>query len=106
MLHFPKQIEYVVIFDADFQPRSNFLTETVALLINDPNLAFVQTCWSYTNSKESLLTRMQEISLNYHFYCEQQVRSNAGLFFNFNGTAGIWRLKAIIESGGWQSDTL
>ena len=30
----------------------------------------------------------------------------AGLFFNFNGTAGVWRRQAIESAGGWQHDTL
>ena len=33
-------------------------------------------------------------------------RSRAGVFFNFNGTAGMWRREAIDEAGGWQHDTL
>jgi len=28
------------------------------------------------------------------------------VFFNFTGTAGLWRRKAIEEAGGWQNDTL
>jgi beta-mannan synthase len=71
-----------------------------------PKAAFVQTTWVYTNAKESLLTRMQEISLNFHFYCEQESRFRLGKFFNFNGTAGVWRAEAIRDSGGWEMDTL
>jgi beta-mannan synthase len=52
------------------------------------------------------LTRMQEISLNFHFHCEQESRFLGHLFFNFNGTAGVWRLDAIVDSGGWHTDTL
>jgi hypothetical protein len=29
-----------------------------------------------------------------------------GHFFNFNGTAGVWRIKAINDAGGWESDTV
>ena len=32
--------------------------------------------------------------------------STPGGFFNFNGTAGIWRRDAIDTAGGWQHDTL
>ena len=34
------------------------------------------------------------------------MRSRSGRFFNFNGTAGIWRKEAIHDAGGWQHDTL
>jgi hypothetical protein len=33
-------------------------------------------------------------------------RNRGGCFFNFNGTAGIWRREAIADGGGWQHDTL
>ena len=102
----PRAAEYIVIFDADFEPSENFLCSTVPFLISNPNVAFVQTQWVYTNAKESFLTRMQEISLNYHFKCEQEVRYRFGAFFNFNGTAGVWRRSAIDSVGGWHVDTL
>jgi hypothetical protein len=41
-----------------------------------------------------------------HFVLEQVARSRSGRFFNFNGTAGIWRRSCIEASGGWQHDTL
>ena len=41
-----------------------------------------------------------------HFGVEQASRAWSGLFMNFNGTAGIWRKKAIEDAGGWQADTL
>lgn len=59
----------------------------------------------YTNGNESILTRVQEISLNYHIRCEQYARFAAGLFFNFNGTAGVWRRHCIVDSGGWNNRT-
>jgi len=37
---------------------------------------------------------------------EQTARSRTGRFFNFNGTAGLWRKSCIREAGGWQHDTL
>ena len=66
---------------------------------------FVQARWVYTNGAESTLTRVQEISLNYHIRCEQYARFAAGLFFNFNGTAGVWRRRCIVDAGGWNNRT-
>ena len=37
------------------------------------------------NSDECLLTRMQEMSLDYHFTVEQEVGSSTHAFFGFNG---------------------
>ncbi|CAF1569818.1 unnamed protein product, partial [Didymodactylos carnosus] len=98
--------EYVAIFDVDFLPEADFLLRTIPSLIANPDAAFVQTRWTFTNEKESFLTRMQEISLNYHHKCEQEARCRASFFMNFNGTAGVWRISAIEQSGGWNTDTL
>jgi cellulose synthase/poly-beta-1,6-N-acetylglucosamine synthase-like glycosyltransferase len=62
--------------------------------------------WSHINGDYNLLTRLQTIMLDGHFVVEQTTRNRAGGFFNFNGTAGIWRREAIALSGGWQHDTL
>jgi hypothetical protein len=62
--------------------------------------------WSHINGGYNLLTRLQTIMLDGHFVVEQTTRNRTGGFFNFNGTAGIWRRSAIEMSGGWQHDTL
>jgi hypothetical protein len=53
-----------------------------------------------------VLTEVQAMLLDGHFILEHCARSGEGLFFNFNGTAGVWRRKAIDEAGGWEHDTL
>ncbi|KAI8476756.1 MAG: nucleotide-diphospho-sugar transferase [Monoraphidium minutum] len=97
--------EYVAIFDADFEPPEDFFYQTVIHMMRDDNLAFVQTRWTFTNSN-SLLTWAQKVGLEFHFAVEQRARSFLGHFFNFNGTAGVWRIKAIDDAGGWESDTV
>jgi cellulose synthase/poly-beta-1,6-N-acetylglucosamine synthase-like glycosyltransferase len=97
--------EFIAIFDADFLPQSNWLYEVMHNFI-DPKIAFVQTRWAYNNRGNSLLTAVQAMALDYHFTIEQVGRNTAGLMFNFNGTAGIWRKTAIIDAGNWQGDTL
>jgi cellulose synthase/poly-beta-1,6-N-acetylglucosamine synthase-like glycosyltransferase len=97
--------ELVAIFDADFIPPTDFLRRTVPYFV-DPQLAMVQTRWSYVNRNYSTLTEVEAILLDGHFAIEHSSRYRSGLFFNFNGTAGIWRRAAIDDAGGWQHDTL
>ena len=66
----------------------------------------VQTRWTHINRDYSFLTEVEAILLDGHFVLEHGGRSRAGVFFNFNGTAGMWRITAIDEAGGWQHDTL
>jgi cellulose synthase/poly-beta-1,6-N-acetylglucosamine synthase-like glycosyltransferase len=97
--------EFVAIFDADFIPTADFLKRTVPFF-TDPKVAMVQARWGHINQDYSLLTKIQSILLDGHFVLEHGGRNRAGLFFNFNGTAGIWRRTAITDAGGWQHDTL
>jgi len=98
--------EFVAIFDADFVPPPHFLRHTVPFLLADPRCCFVQTRWGHRNRNFSLLTELQSIGIDGHFVIEQAARAWQGLFFNFNGTAGVWRAAAIADAGGWRADTL
>lgn len=97
--------EFVAIFDADFMPEPDFLIKTIPFFA-DPTVAMVQTRWGHINRDYSLLTLAQSFGIDGHFWVEQAARCWSGLFMNFNGTAGIWRRKAIDDAGGWQADTL
>ncbi|GER36849.1 cellulose synthase like [Striga asiatica] len=97
--------EFVVIFDADFQPDGDFLWRTIPYLLENPELALVQARWKFVNADECLMTRLQEMSLHYHFGVEQEVGSSTCSFFGFNGTAGVWRIKALHDAGGWKDRT-
>lgn len=97
--------EFFAIFDADFRPEPDFL-ERLMPHFNDANVAVVQARWEFSNRRSSLLTRFQGIFLDAHFVVEQVARSSAGLFFNFNGTAGIWRRTALEDAGSWTPDTV
>jgi cellulose synthase/poly-beta-1,6-N-acetylglucosamine synthase-like glycosyltransferase len=97
--------ELVAIFDADFVPKPDCLRKLVHYF-TDPLVGCAQMRWSHINGSYNLLTRLQTIMLDGHFVVEQTVRNRTGGFFNFNGTAGIWRRQAIEMSGGWQHDTL
>ncbi|CAN4117111.1 unnamed protein product [Withania somnifera] len=97
--------EFVVIFDADFQPDEDFLWRTIPYLLDNPELALVQARWKFVNADECLMTRLQEMSLDYHFSVEQEVGSSTCSFFGFNGTAGVWRIRAVNDAGGWKDRT-
>ncbi|KMQ51980.1 Glycosyl transferase [Chitinispirillum alkaliphilum] len=98
--------EFVAIFDADFVPPKDFLRKALAFFVDKPELGLVQGRWTHLNNKSSLITRGQALGIDGHFMIEQAARSWNGLFMNFNGTAGVFRRKAIETSGGWQHDTL
>ena len=93
------------IFDADFVPKPDFLRKLVHFF-TEPTVGCAQMRWAHINGSYNLLTRLQTIMLDGHFVVEQTTRNRTGGFFNFNGTAGIWRREAIEMSGGWQHDTL
>jgi cellulose synthase/poly-beta-1,6-N-acetylglucosamine synthase-like glycosyltransferase len=97
--------EFIAIFDADFSPSPDFLMRTIHQF-TDKKVAMVQTRWGHINEDYSLLTKIQAILLDAHFVLEHGGRNRSGCFFNFNGTAGIWRREAIADAGGWQHDTL
>jgi cellulose synthase/poly-beta-1,6-N-acetylglucosamine synthase-like glycosyltransferase len=97
--------EFIAIFDADFIPTTDFLQQTVPFFA-DQKIAMVQARWGHINQDYSLLTKVQSILLDAHFVIEHGARNRSGHFFNFNGTAGIWRRDAIVDAGGWQHDTL
>ena len=97
--------ELIAIFDADFVPPADFLRRTIDYF-TDPGLGMVQTRWGYINRDYSWLTQVEAILLDGHFIVEHGARHRADLFFNFNGTAGVWRRRAIEDAGGWEHDTL
>jgi len=97
--------ELVAVFDADFVPPASFLLDLVHHF-SDPRVGMVQARWGHLNREYSVLTRIQSICLDGHFVIEHAARHRAGRFFNFNGTAGVWRRSCIESAGGWQSDTL
>jgi cellulose synthase/poly-beta-1,6-N-acetylglucosamine synthase-like glycosyltransferase len=97
--------EFVAIFDADFTPPEDFLLRTIHHF-TDSKIGMVQTRWTHINRNYSFLTQVEAILLDGHFVLEHSGRARSGVFFNFNGTAGVWRRAAIDEAGGWQHDTL
>lgn len=97
--------DFIAIFDADFIPNPDFLRRTIHYF-TDESIALVQARWGHINRDFSFLTKIQSILLDGHFIVEHVARNRSGRFFNFNGTAGIWRKIAIFQAGGWDGSTL
>ncbi|HZP05186.1 MAG TPA: cellulose synthase family protein [Terracidiphilus sp.] len=97
--------EFVAIFDADFVPPPDWLMKVIHHFA-EPEIGMVQTRWTHLNRDYSLLTQIEAILLDGHFVLEHGARARSGEYFNFNGTAGMWRRQAIVDGGGWQHDTL
>jgi cellulose synthase/poly-beta-1,6-N-acetylglucosamine synthase-like glycosyltransferase len=98
--------EYIVIFDSDFTPKSDYLKKVVPLLETNKKIGIVQTRWGHINRNFNPLTKAVSLALDWHHHIEQVGRDAANLFINFNGSCGVMRRKAIIEAGNWGSDTL
>ncbi len=97
--------DWIAVFDADFVPPPD-LVRRLAAHLADPRVGMVQARWGHLNADHSALTQAQALFLDGHFVVEQTARCRSGRFFNFNGTAGIWRRTCIEDAGGWQADTL
>jgi cellulose synthase/poly-beta-1,6-N-acetylglucosamine synthase-like glycosyltransferase len=98
--------DFIALFDADFCPAPDFLRQTVPHLVGDPTLGMVQARWTHLNADYSIITRIQALALDAHFSVEHLARNRSGLLMNFNGAAGVWRRAAILDAGGWQTDTV
>ena len=97
--------EFIAIFDADFVPPPDWIMKVIHHFAQ-PGIGMVQTRWTHLNRDYSMLTQIEAILLDGHFVLEHGARARSGEFFNFNGTAGMWRCQAITDGGGWQHDTL
>jgi cellulose synthase/poly-beta-1,6-N-acetylglucosamine synthase-like glycosyltransferase len=96
---------FFAVFDADFRPSPDFL-RVMMPAFEDPIVGMVQARWEFSNRRAGFLTRLQAVFLDAHFVVEQTARAAGTLFFNFNGTAGIWRRDALEGAGGWSADTV
>ncbi len=97
--------ELVAIFDADFIPPTWFLKKAIPHF-SKSNIGLIQCRWGHVNENYSTITKVQALSLDFHFLIEQKAKSDSHLFMNFNGTAGIWKRDCIEDAGGWHTATL
>jgi cellulose synthase/poly-beta-1,6-N-acetylglucosamine synthase-like glycosyltransferase len=105
------EAEFLVIFDSDFVPPSDFLVRAIPHFYKDDStphtdLALVQAQWGHLNHNEWALTQSQSLWVDDHHTLQMSWRSAAHKFVNFTGTAGIWRATAIEAAGGWKARSL
>jgi cellulose synthase/poly-beta-1,6-N-acetylglucosamine synthase-like glycosyltransferase len=98
--------ELVAIFDADFVPPTDFLLRTVPEFVRDPRVGIVGTRWEHLNWRQDAFTQGIALQIDSFFGVQQPASAAMGLLMNFNGSAGLWRRRAVDDSGGWQGDTL
>ena len=97
--------EFLLVLDSDFVPEPD-LVKKLLPPFREPRVGMVQARWDHLNEDTNWLTRAQSLLLDGHFFLEHGGRYRGGLFFNFNGTAGMWRRACLEDAGGWQADTL
>jgi cellulose synthase/poly-beta-1,6-N-acetylglucosamine synthase-like glycosyltransferase len=98
--------DFVALLDADFRPPADWLITAIPALVAEPTAGFIQSRCEFSNAETNWLTRAQSLLLDSHFIMEQGVRARAGMLFQFNGTGGIWRRRAIEDAGGWTAESL
>jgi cellulose synthase/poly-beta-1,6-N-acetylglucosamine synthase-like glycosyltransferase len=98
--------DFIAVFDADFVPADDFLNRSIPYFKGDDRLGIIQSRWTHLNRDYNSLTKAIAIGIDVHFLIEQAGRYASGCFQNFNGSGGVLRKKALLEAGGWQSDTL
>jgi len=98
--------EFIAIFDADFVPPKDFLTNTIPYFIEDEKVGIIQCRWGHVNRQYNWITKAVSIGIDAHFYVEQPGRYVSQCLLNFNGSAGVIRRTALLEAGGWHTDTL
>lgn len=98
--------KYLALIDADFVPPRDFLERTVAAIETDPHIGFVQARWDHINRDYSMYTQAFSLAIDSYHIVEQSAMSASGLLLNFNGSAGLLRMEAVRDVGGWSWDTL
>ncbi|KAA8539198.1 hypothetical protein F0562_025890 [Nyssa sinensis] len=102
---FAKELSTFFYSETAYRIALVMTVQSVPFLVHNPEIALVQARWKFANADVCMMTRMQEMSLDYHFRVEQEVGSATYAFFGFNGTAGVWRISALNEAGGWKDRT-
>ena len=91
--------EFLVIFDADFAPRSDFLAETLPYL-DDPAIAIVQTPQFFRSSPAQTWIERSAGPIQEVFYRTVQVARNRFDAAICCGTSAVYRRVALEPHGG------
>ncbi len=98
--------EYVALFDADQVPPPDFLKRMVPYLWADSSAAFAQGRPCYLHSGNSLVARALSLGMDSFAFVDQEARFAGDLLIHFSGGGGVFRRSALVEVGGWASETL
>jgi cellulose synthase/poly-beta-1,6-N-acetylglucosamine synthase-like glycosyltransferase len=91
--------EYLVILDADFAPRSDFLAETLPYM-DDPSIAIVQTPQFFRESPEQTWIENAAGAIQEVFYRSIQVARDRFGAAICVGTSAVYRRAALEPHGG------
>lgn len=92
--------EHIVIFDADFRPRPDFLSETLPYM-DDPEVGIVQTPQFFrVNRKQSWVERAAGATLEVFYRTVQVSRDRFGSALCV-GSNAVYRRAALEPSGGF-----
>lgn len=97
--------EIIVIFDADFTPKRNFLKKIVTPMIEDEKVAIVQSRMGYINIDQNLITKMASVFMMIYHNCIITLNDRIGVAF-FCGTHGAIRKEALLKVGGWNEKSI
>jgi len=98
--------ELFVLFDADHMPAPDFLLRIVPYLCSDNMIAFAQARQSYLHDVNSWVARALGLGIDAYAFVDQEARFSADLLTHFSGSGGVFRRTAVIDVGGWSSQTL
>jgi len=98
--------EFFVLFDADHMPKPDFLQRMVPYLCSDDTIAFAQSRQSYLHDVNSWVARALGLGIDAYAFVDQEARFSGDLLTHFSGSGGVFRRRAVIDVGGWSSQTL
>ncbi len=98
--------EFVAVFDADHVPPPEFLRRMIPYLCSDPAIAFAQARPAYVHGDISWVARALSLGMDAYGFVDQEARFSADLLTHFSGGGGVFRRTAIMNAGGWNSETL
>lgn len=102
---FEKNAEYLAIFDADMNPFPHFLNPLIRRMENDPKLAFLQTPQYYSNFESNRVAKAAGLqqAVFYEYICEGKSIKDAMFCC---GTNVVFRVKALLDIGGFEEESV
>ena len=97
--------DIIVVFDSDYRPGKDFLKKVVQPLLQDDNIAFVQTRWDYLNPTKNRISRLAMASYSAFHQCSMPIKEKLGTSI-FCGTGGAVRKDVLEQAGGWNEKNI